>query len=31
MSGGANGGGGLVFPLQDNQLLAADPEDNVWL
>jgi len=22
---------GLVFPLQDNQLLAADPEDNVWL
>ncbi len=24
-------GGGLVFPLQDNQLLAADPEDNVWL
>jgi ATP-dependent helicase/nuclease subunit A len=31
MSGGANGGGGLVFPLQDNQLLAADPEHNVWL
>lgn len=31
MSGGANAGGGLVFPLQDNQLLAADPEDNVWL
>jgi len=26
-----SGGGGLVFPLQDNQLLAADPEDNVWL
>jgi ATP-dependent helicase/nuclease subunit A len=24
-------GGGLVFPLQDNQLLAADPEHNVWL
>ena len=24
-------GVGLVFPLQDNQLLAADPEDNVWL
>ncbi len=24
-------GGGLVFPLQDNQLLAADPKDNVWL
>lgn len=24
-------GGGLVFPLQDNQLLAANPEDNVWL
>lgn len=31
MSGGTNGGGGLVFPLQDNQLLAADPEHNVWL
>lgn len=31
MSGGANAGGGLVFPLQDNQLLAADPEANVWL
>ncbi len=31
MSGGANSGGGLVFPLQDNQLLAADPNDNVWL
>lgn len=26
-----SGGGGLVFPLKDNQLLAADPEDNVWL
>lgn len=26
-----SGGDGLVFPLQDNQLLAADPEDNVWL
>ncbi len=26
-----SGGNGLVFPLQDNQLLAADPEDNVWL
>ncbi len=26
-----SGGGGLVFPLQDNQLLAADPELNVWL
>ncbi len=26
-----SGGGGLVFPLQDNQLKAADPEDNVWL
>lgn len=26
-----SGGGGLVFPLQDNQLLAADPEHNVWL
>jgi len=22
---------GLVFPLQGNQLLAADPSDNVWL
>lgn len=31
MSGGANGGGGLVFPLKDNQLTAADPEENVWL
>ncbi|RNJ61675.1 MAG: double-strand break repair helicase AddA [Porphyrobacter sp. IPPAS B-1204] len=26
-----SGGGGLVFPLQDNQLKAAEPEDNVWL
>ncbi|MCL9999289.1 MAG: UvrD-helicase domain-containing protein, partial [Erythrobacter sp.] len=26
-----SGGGGLVFPLKDNQLRAADPEDNVWL
>jgi ATP-dependent helicase/nuclease subunit A len=26
-----SGGNGLVFPLQDNQLLAANPEDNVWL
>lgn len=26
-----SGGGGLVFPLAGNQLLAADPEDNVWL
>ncbi|WP_285710512.1 double-strand break repair helicase AddA [Erythrobacter oryzae] len=26
-----SGGNGLVFPLKDNQLLAADPEDNVWL
>ncbi|TAD77955.1 MAG: double-strand break repair helicase AddA [Sphingomonadales bacterium] len=26
-----SGGSGLVFPLQDNQLLAAEPEDNVWL
>ena len=26
-----SGGNGLVFPLLDNQLLAADPEDNVWL
>jgi ATP-dependent helicase/nuclease subunit A len=26
-----SGGGGLVFPLQDNQLLAANPADNVWL
>jgi ATP-dependent helicase/nuclease subunit A len=31
MSGGANSGGGLVFPLQENQLLAADPQENVWL
>lgn len=28
MSGGANGN---VFPLQDNQLTAAEPEVNVWL
>jgi ATP-dependent helicase/nuclease subunit A len=26
-----SGGNGLVFPLKDNQLLAAGPEDNVWL
>ncbi len=26
-----SGGGGLVFPLMDNQLLAADPDHNVWL
>ena len=26
-----SGGNGLVFPLQENQLLAANPEDNVWL
>ena len=26
-----SGGNGLVFPLQDNQLFAADPEHNVWL
>jgi ATP-dependent helicase/nuclease subunit A len=26
-----SGGNGLVFPLAGNQLLAADPEDNVWL
>jgi ATP-dependent helicase/nuclease subunit A len=26
-----SGGGGLVFPLAGNQLLAADPEENVWL
>ena len=26
-----SGGNGLVFPLKDNQLLAAAPEDNVWL
>lgn len=26
-----SGGNGLVFALQDNQLLAAEPEDNVWL
>ncbi|MEO0058022.1 MAG: double-strand break repair helicase AddA, partial [Pseudomonadota bacterium] len=31
MSGGASGSGGLVFPLKDNQLKAAEPEDNVWL
>ena len=24
-----SGGNGLVFPLQDNQLFAADPEHNV--
>lgn len=28
MSGGGNG---LVFPLRDNQLTAAEPEANVWL
>ncbi|MEQ5786871.1 double-strand break repair helicase AddA [Erythrobacter sp. NFXS35] len=26
-----SGGNGLVFPLQGNQLLAAEPQDNVWL
>ena len=26
-----SGANGLVFPLLDNQLKAADPEDNVWL
>lgn len=26
-----SGASGLVFPLQDNQLPAADPEENVWL
>lgn len=26
-----SGGSGLVFPLQDNQLTAAEPEENVWL
>jgi ATP-dependent helicase/nuclease subunit A len=26
-----SGANGSVFPLMDNQLLAADPEDNVWL
>lgn len=26
-----SGGNGLVFPLKDNQLKAAEPEDNVWL
>lgn len=26
-----SGGGGMVFPLQGNQLKAADPNDNVWL
>jgi ATP-dependent helicase/nuclease subunit A len=26
-----SGGSGLVFQLQGNQLLAAEPEDNVWL
>ena len=31
MSGGVRASGGLVFPLKDNQLLAADPEHNVWL
>ncbi len=31
MSGGVSGSGGLVFPLQDNQLKAADPDENVWL
>ena len=31
MSGGATSGGGLVFPLEDNQLTAAEPELNVWL
>jgi ATP-dependent helicase/nuclease subunit A len=25
------GANGLVFPLKDNQLLAANPQDNVWL
>ncbi len=26
-----SGGGGLVFPLAGNQLIAANPADNVWL
>ena len=26
-----SGANGSVFPLMDNQLLAADPKDNVWL
>lgn len=26
-----SGGNGFVFPLQDNQLIAAEPEENVWL
>ncbi|MEE4315635.1 MAG: double-strand break repair helicase AddA [Erythrobacter sp.] len=26
-----SGGNGLVFPLQDNQRTAAEPEENVWL
>jgi ATP-dependent helicase/nuclease subunit A len=26
-----SGGNGLVFALQDNQLTAAEPEENVWL
>jgi ATP-dependent helicase/nuclease subunit A len=26
-----SGGNGSVFPLQDNQLTAAEPEENVWL
>ena len=26
-----SGGNGFVFPLQDNQLTAAEPEQNVWL
>jgi ATP-dependent helicase/nuclease subunit A len=26
-----SGGNGLVFPLKDNQLKAAHPEENVWL
>ena len=26
-----SGANASVFPLMDNQLLAADPEDNVWL
>lgn len=26
-----SGGNGLVFPLKENQLIAADPKDNVWL
>nr|WP_245804635.1 double-strand break repair helicase AddA [Erythrobacter tepidarius] len=31
MSAGAMSGRGLVFPLEDNQLAAAEPEANVWL